>query len=388
MLGHLLRVMDERRAPLTHTWRARAIGKLLNAQPGSTRGFAPLQSAFGSPTGQVARVQRMMLPLSAGSPATADVMTPLLQPLGLAAIHAAPGTIAGHPPPGIDVEQLEIQPGSVLTIPLAFGDLDISISGTATDVMPDGRVLAFGHALFGLGDAHMPMANGFVHFVQPSNTISFKLSGSGQILGGVVRDEQSGIVGKPDGTFGTAPVNVTVNMPSQPSREYKYQVVHNRQMLPVAYRVPTSLLLRDYHVGNLMHLPRRQGVRACGLLDFQDAGLGPVSYDLVSLLEDARRDMPAPLRRRALARYGAAFPKISARDLECSAAVMATMRHFRVIAVFLRLARDRGRPEYLVHLPRLWRSIDDHLPPPALAPLGDWLRQWCPPERRAGLAVQ
>jgi len=70
-----------------------------------------------------------------------------------------------------------------------------------------------------------------------------------------------------------------------------------RDALPLAHHVPASLLLRDYHVANLMWLPDRDGIRQAGLLDFQDAYQGPITYDLVSLLEDARRDVPEPCRR-------------------------------------------------------------------------------------------
>ena len=69
-------------------------------------------------------------------------------------------------------------------------------------------------------------------------------------------------------------------------------------LLPQAALPDDTLVLRDYHVDNLMLLPDRSGVQGCGLLDFQDAVCGPPSYDLVSLLEDARRDVPAELRRR------------------------------------------------------------------------------------------
>ena len=65
-----------------------------------------------------------------------------------------------------------------------------------------------------------------------------------------------------------------------------------RSVVPDAVEIGTSLMHRDYHVDNLMRLPDRPGPAACGLLDFQNAGLGPISYDLVSLLEDARRDVP------------------------------------------------------------------------------------------------
>src|SRR6516162_7744362 len=81
-----------------------------------------------------------------------------------------------------------------------------------------------------------------------------------------------------------------------------------RAVLPQAALSCETLVLRDYHVDNLMLLPDRSGVRGCGLLDFQDAVCGPPSYDLVSLLEDARRDVPAELRRSLTEGYIAAFP--------------------------------------------------------------------------------
>ncbi|MGH7991409.1 MAG: aminoglycoside phosphotransferase family protein, partial [Limisphaerales bacterium] len=78
--------------------------------------------------------------------------------------------------------------------------------------------------------------------------------------------------------------------------------------LPLAHQVPSSLLLRDYHVANLMLLPERKGVRQVGLLDFQDAYVGPITYDLLSLLEDARRDLPNGLKEKMIARYLSQFP--------------------------------------------------------------------------------
>src|SRR4051794_1607916 len=88
-----------------------------------------------------------------------------------------------------------------------------------------------------------------------------------------------------------------------------------RQILPLAAspsgpQSGPALVLRDYHVDNLMLLPGRAGVRACGLLDFQDAVCGPASYDLVSLLEDARRDVPPDLRAAMTGRYLACFPEL------------------------------------------------------------------------------
>jgi len=156
------------------------------------------------------------------------------------------------------------------------------------------------------------------------------------------------------------------------------------ETLPAAYGGPISLLLRDYHVGNLVHLPERSGIAACGLLDFQDAGLGPPAYDLVSLLEDARRDVDEALRLSLQGRYLAAFPDLDRQDFAASCHVLALMRHFRVIGIFSRLARQRGRPEYLVHLPRLWRLIEAHLAAPAVRPVAAWLDAWLPRKARPG----
>lgn len=146
-----------------------------------------------------------------------------------------------------------------------------------------------------------------------------------------------------------------------------------------------SLLLRDYHFENLMRLPR-DGVRAAGLIDFQNAGTGPLAYDLVSLLEDARRDVPAELADAMVARYLAAFPDLDPQAYRFSAAVLGAVRHTRILAVFVRLARQ-GRRSYLVHLPRVWRLLEGQLAKPDLAPLADWFARHLPPGSRADLIV-
>ncbi|MEI7608848.1 MAG: phosphotransferase, partial [Rhodospirillaceae bacterium] len=150
-----------------------------------------------------------------------------------------------------------------------------------------------------------------------------------------------------------------------------------RAVLPAGLAGPSSLLLRDYHAGNLMHLPQRPGVRACGLLDFQDAGAGPAAYDLISLIEEARRDLPAGLAESLIEHYLAAFPGLDRSAFRTAAAVLAAVRHTRVIAVFLRLARN-GKPGYLQHLPRVWRYLDRHLARPELAPLAGWFARHLP----------
>ncbi len=150
--------------------------------------------------------------------------------------------------------------------------------------------------------------------------------------------------------------------------------------------VPDSLLLRDHHVDNVIRLPR-PGVRAAGLLDFQNAGIGPVAYDLVSLLEDARRDVPDDLAAAMTARYLAAFPDLDPAAFARASAVLGAVRHARVVAVFTRLALRDGKRGYLAHLPRVWRLLERRLAAPELAEVAAWFDRHLPPDRRAGFAI-
>jgi aminoglycoside/choline kinase family phosphotransferase len=147
-----------------------------------------------------------------------------------------------------------------------------------------------------------------------------------------------------------------------------------RAVLPLAHRVPESLLLRDYHVANLMLLPARDGVRQAGLLDFQDAYRGPVTYDLVSLLQDARRDVPEELQKKLLARYLAAFPQLDRSAFEISLAILAAQRHTRVLGIFERLARHEGKLDYRrLHSPRVEKLLHKALEHPVLADVKTWM---------------
>ena len=158
-----------------------------------------------------------------------------------------------------------------------------------------------------------------------------------------------------------------------------------RSLLPTARGVPNSLVLRDFHVDNLMRLPRAD-LAACGLLDFQDAVGGPITYDLMSLLEDARRDVDPALAERMRARYLARFPDLDREAFAASWAVLAAQRHAKVIGIFTRLWRRDGKSAYLVHIPRVWRMLEAACAHPALAPLAAWLDAEIPAERRTAPA--
>jgi len=155
-----------------------------------------------------------------------------------------------------------------------------------------------------------------------------------------------------------------------------------RAVLPDAVVASPTLVLRDYHVDNLMLLPDRPGVRGCGLLDFQDAVTGQPSYDLVSLLEDARRDVPASLRQAMTERYLAAFPALDRVAFLRSAAILSAQRNCKILGIFTRLRKRDGKRQYLAHIPRVWRLLEADLRHPALGPVARWLDRHLPPETR------
>jgi len=155
-----------------------------------------------------------------------------------------------------------------------------------------------------------------------------------------------------------------------------------REVLPLVALPGGTLVLRDYHVDNLMLLPDRSGVRSCGLLDFQDAVTGQPSYDLVSLLEDARRDIPGPLRQAMTERYLAAFPGLDRSAFVRSAAILSAQRNCKILGIFTRLWRRDGKRQYLAHIPRVWRLLEGDLRHPALTPIACWLDRHLPSETR------
>jgi aminoglycoside/choline kinase family phosphotransferase len=142
---------------------------------------------------------------------------------------------------------------------------------------------------------------------------------------------------------------------------------------------------RDYFPANLMPLPDRAPPRRVGILDFQDAALGHPAYDLVSLVEDARRDVDEAVRDTAVARYLAGSGAEPA-GFRAAMAAQAAQRHLRVAALWVRLARRDGKWHYLRHGPRCWALLDRALRHPATAPLRDFLDAHVPPPLRANPA--
>ncbi|WP_184021202.1 aminoglycoside phosphotransferase family protein [Sphingobium boeckii] len=140
-------------------------------------------------------------------------------------------------------------------------------------------------------------------------------------------------------------------------------------------------VLRDYHAENIMLIEGREGVDGLGLLDFQDALAGHPAYDLVSLLQDARRDVPPALETRMLAHYKAeAAPDAG---FETAYALLGAQRNAKIVGIFMRLCKRDGKARYLSFLPRVWGYLERDLAHPALAPVKSWFDAHIPADKRA-----
>jgi hypothetical protein len=156
-----------------------------------------------------------------------------------------------------------------------------------------------------------------------------------------------------------------------------------RNALKPALAAPPVWVLRDYHSPNLLWLPERDGVARVGLLDFQDAVMGPAAYDLASLAQDARVNVSESIEIGLVSRYSRARmkadPNFDARVFAQLYATMAAQRASKILGIFARLDRRDGKPQYLRHMPRVWAYLQRSLAHPALAPLSAWYRVNVPP---------
>jgi len=162
-----------------------------------------------------------------------------------------------------------------------------------------------------------------------------------------------------------------------------------RQALQGALAAPRTWVLRDFHSPNLLWLADRRDIARVGLLDFQDAMMGPAAYDLASLLQDARVDVPEALELELLGRYArarrAADPEFDVAGFAQIYSTMAAQRASKILGIFARLDRRDGKPQYLRHLPRVWDYLQRALTHPGLAPLGAWYRVHVTPPTQGGL---
>ncbi len=156
-----------------------------------------------------------------------------------------------------------------------------------------------------------------------------------------------------------------------------------RDLLSKPASAARTWTLRDFHSPNLIWLDERPGTARVGIIDFQDAVLGPAAYDLVSLLQDARVDVPEQFELALLTRYIKArrasddsFDPAGFAELY---AIMSAQRNTRLLGTFARLNRRDGKPQYLRHQPRIWTYLNRSLAHPALARARQWYSVNVPP---------
>ncbi len=179
----------------------------------------------------------LAIPLRVGSARDATLLTPFLKEMGIQPVAAGrPATTA---PSWLKGKQIPYEPGGVLSVPLVTGDVDFPAVGTITDVLRDseGRitnVLGFGHAFMGEGASHMPMGTGYVHYVQPNLSTSFKLGGTLQIRGSIINDESTAVIGNPTVKPSFRPSVVHVTWPDDTkSRTFRYNIADHYYYLPI-----------------------------------------------------------------------------------------------------------------------------------------------------------
>jgi N-acetylmuramate 1-kinase len=156
-----------------------------------------------------------------------------------------------------------------------------------------------------------------------------------------------------------------------------------RELLSKPAQAPKTWVMRDFHSPNLIWLDERSGTSRVGIIDFQDAVLGPAAYDLVSLLQDARIDVPEALELALLTRYikarRAADDTFDPAGFAELYVIMSAQRNTRLLGTFARLNRRDGKPQYLRHQPRIWTYLSRSLAHPALWRIRQWYSANVPP---------
>jgi N-acetylmuramate 1-kinase len=142
-------------------------------------------------------------------------------------------------------------------------------------------------------------------------------------------------------------------------------------------KVPAVLIQRDYHAENLIWLPRRNETRRVGLLDYQDAMLGHPAYDLVSIAQDARRDVSSRLETSMIDRYVSATGA-DRSEFRTAYALLGVQRNLRILGVFARLSLAYGKPHYVDLIPRVWGHVQTNLAHPALARIAPLINRSLP----------
>src|SRR3989338_457212 len=138
--------------------------------------------------------------------------------------------------------------------------------------------------------------------------------------------------------------------------------------------IPHCLILRDFHIDNILIQPNATGLEKYGLLDFQDAKVGPCVYDFVSLIQDARKDVAKDLQKQLWKKYLSFFQPSLHESLYQTGILLSALRHLKIIGVFKRIQKRLNKDHYLAHLPRVFSYLEDCLKEPPLKELNTILK--------------
>lgn len=192
----------------------------------------------GNAQQQKTQALSMLMPMAISTPGLASLLSPLFEPLGIAPVETTTSSSMAKVPAWVNPDELQLRPGSSLSVPLAWGDMDMAATGTVTDVLSDGTILGFGHAMSndgkqGIGTINLPVATGYIHLVMPSNNISFKIGGSARITGTMIRDENAAVIAVPQHLYESASVKVKVHQYQQEPKTFSYHVARHPQYTPL-----------------------------------------------------------------------------------------------------------------------------------------------------------
>lgn len=152
--------------------------------------------------------------------------------------------------------------------------------------------------------------------------------------------------------------------------------------IEMALSTKKGIFLRDYHVDNLMDLPKRVQPKNVGLLDFQDALWAPVAGDLVSLLEDARRDVPKEIKQDMWKRYLDFYPKGDHEEIYIAGNILSAVRHTKIIGLFTRVAKQNNNTRHLGRITNLWHMLQECCKISELQTVRVWLNEYVPENLR------
>ena len=159
----------------------------------------------------------------------------------------------------------------------------------------------------------------------------------------------------------------------------EYEALIAEACARVAEPAAPHVVLRDYHAENLIWRPERRGVARVGLLDYQDAMAGHPAYDLMSLLEDARRDTSPELQAAMIRHFLDRRPELDEEAFRADYAALAAVRNLKILGIFARLAARDRKPRYTEFMPRVWEHLARDLAHPEMAPLRAWVEARLPP---------